>query len=104
MGMEALKGDYMDRANRALAAGCEMVITSFSTLKHGMAGTVFDEENYATFTKGYAVPPMTVRAEKVMRGLVLPPAPDAGEVAEANARLRRMWDDGAGRMGYKLDL
>lgn len=104
VGMAALDGDYATRAARALAAGCDMVITSFSKLKHGMAGTVFDEENYKALTERYALPSLNARAVGVLEGLKLPDAPTEEQVDAAKARLRALWDDGAGRMGYKLEL
>lgn len=102
LGMEALAGAYAERAAKALRAGCDMVITSFSKIRHGMAGTVFDEDTYRTFAKGYALPPMGARGLSKLGHLRLPPAPDAGEVEEARTTLSKLWADGPARLGYKL--
>jgi beta-N-acetylhexosaminidase len=102
LGMEALGGSYPQRAKLALGA-CGMVITSFSKIKHGMAGTVFDEEAYAAFAESN-IPPMSDDAQMVIEGLTLPPAPTAEAVEEAKAKLKALWADGPERMGYKLPL
>lgn len=104
LGMKALEGDYLARGRAALAAGCDMVIASFSVIRHGMAGTVFDEETYAGFVANYDLPAMSPQAGAVVRGLEIPPMPDAAAVAAATARLRLLWDDGPARMGYALAL
>lgn len=102
LGMQALGGSYPERAKKALAA-CGMAITSFSKIKHGMAGTVFDEEAYAAFAASEMVP-MSEDALAVIEGLTLPPAADAEAVAAAKARLKELWADGPARMGYTLSL
>lgn len=104
LGMAALQGDYAVRAQRALTAGCDMVITSFSKLQHGMAGTVFDEDNYKAFTEGYHLKVMGGNALATLQELRLPDAPAFRQVAQARVRLRDLWDDGAGRIGYKLEV
>lgn len=104
LGMKALEGDYLARGRAALAAGCDMVITSFSKIQHGMAGTVFDEETYGEFVAGYDLPQMNMQARGVLDALEIPPRADAGLVAEAKARLQALWDDGPARMGYNLAL
>ncbi|MCP5405770.1 MAG: beta-N-acetylhexosaminidase [Pseudomonadaceae bacterium] len=102
LGMEALAGDYLQRGHAALGAGCDMVIASFSKIMHGMAGTVFDEETYRAFVEGYDLPPLNDRAAAYLDNLTLPPAPQPEQVEVARARLRALWDDGAGRMGYSF--
>lgn len=102
LGMEALGGTYPERAAQALV-GCGMVITSFSKIKHGMAGTVFDEDAYKAFAAS-RIPPMSDDAQAVVEGLTLPPEPTPEAVEEAKAKLKALWADGPGKMGYRLSL
>lgn len=102
LGMAALQGDYPERARKALAA-CGMVITSFSRIKEGMAGTVFDEEAYASFAAS-PMPAMDDDARMVVEALALPPAPSENTVAEWKAKLKALWADGPARLGYNLPL
>ncbi len=100
LGMNALQGSYASRAERALAAGCDVLITSFSTIKQGMAGAVFDEETYQAFVNSYTIPPLGASALAKLNALQVPPAPNADDTARALSRLRALWADGPARMGY----
>lgn len=103
VGMKALQGDYVGRVERSLAAGCDVAITALSVLKHGMAGTVFDSENFEALRKA-ELPVLNARAEAYLNSLSLPAPPGAEEVGAARARLQELWADGPARLGYTLEL
>ncbi|RYG61139.1 MAG: beta-N-acetylhexosaminidase [Alphaproteobacteria bacterium] len=103
VGMKALQGDYVERVRKSLDAGCDVAITALSVLKHGMAGTVFDEESFGLLKNG-DLPMLNERAFRYLNELALPAAPDADKVTYAKARLKELWADGPARMGYTLDL
>ena len=90
LGMHALQGPYMQRAEKALAAGCDAVITAFSIVKQGMAGTVWDEENFHAL-EASTLPPLNTRATAYVQGLTLPPTPTQTEIAEKTSRFRALW-------------
>lgn len=107
LGMQALGGSYDERAVRALEGGCDVLITSFSKIAEGMAGTVWDRENAAVFARAVEagnVPMLAPAAEEKARALVLPPPAGAEQVRAATARLHALWADGPARMGYALGL
>jgi beta-N-acetylhexosaminidase len=104
LGMEALSGTYRERAVKALSAGCDLLITSFSRIRQGMAGTVFDEESYAAMRDGGALPPLGEGALAKLGRLRLGRAPDAEDVADARTAFHKLWADGPARLGYKLDV
>lgn len=90
LGMHALTGPYVQRAERALAAGCDGVIAALSVVQHGMAGTVFDAANFMAL-QAATLPSLGPKAQKYLAGLKLPPALTAVEVAEKVARFRALW-------------
>lgn len=103
IGMEALSGTYTERAQRALAAGCDVVITALSLLKHGMAGAVFDVESYRVL-KEANLPELNLNAWGYVRDIQILPAPDIEMIAHAKSRLAALWAGGPARMGYTLSL
>lgn len=103
VGMKALQGDYVERVRLSLQAGCDVAITALSVLKHGMAGTFFDEDNFKALVKA-DLPMLNERAYRYLDGLTIPDAPDADMVIDAKARLKELWADGPARMGYNLEL
>lgn len=103
VGMKALQGDYAERVRKSLDAGCDVAITALSVLKHGMAGTYFDEESFALL-KNADLPMLSETAYRYLNQLVLPESPDDDKVTYAKARLKELWADGPARMGYTLDL
>lgn len=103
VGMKALGDDYVTRVTKSLAAGCDVAITALSVLRHGMAGTVFDEENFEKLCAA-DLPALNPRALAHLAGLTLPKAPDASTVERARSRLVELWADGPARMGYPLEL
>ncbi|RYD50489.1 MAG: beta-N-acetylhexosaminidase [Sphingobacteriales bacterium] len=103
VGMKALKGPYVERVIKSLDAGCDVAITALSVLKHGMAGTYFDEESFKALLTA-DLPMLNERAFKYLKDLALPDMPDEDKVTYAKARLKELWADGPARMGYTLDL
>jgi beta-N-acetylhexosaminidase len=103
VGMQALSGTYVERIWNALNAGCNLVITSMSLLKEGMAGTVFDAPHFAELKDAF-LPPLSDESVAFMAKRKLPPAPNADEVASATHKLRKLWADGPSHMGYSLEL
>ena len=90
LGMHALTGPYEQRAERALAAGCDAVIAALSIIKHGMAGTYWDEDNFNAL-QATTVPALNARATAYVNGLKLPPALTATERVEKTARYKTLW-------------
>jgi beta-N-acetylhexosaminidase len=90
LGMHALSGPYPKRATDALAAGCDGVIAALSIIKHGMAGTYFDEENFTALAHA-KLPPLNPHASAYTQGLQLPPALSQTQYAEKVARFRALW-------------
>lgn len=90
LGMHALQGPYMQRAERAINAGCDAVIAALSIVKKGMAGTVWDEENFKALQQGN-LPTLNARASAYVNALRLPPTPSAAEIAEKTSRFRALW-------------
>lgn len=90
LGMHALTGPYMQRAERALNAGCDGVIAALSIVKQGMAGTVWDEENFKALQQG-SLPPLNARASAYVNALRLLPTPTQTESAEKTSRFRALW-------------
>lgn len=103
LGMKALGGGYGERALKSLEGGCDFVIAALSVLKHGMAGTVYDAENFEVLN-ALKLPELNARAVEALHEMVLPPRPDDEKVEEIKARLTRLWADGPARMGYALAL
>jgi beta-N-acetylhexosaminidase len=101
VGMKALDGDYVERVKKSLAAGCDVAITALSVLKHGMAGTVYDQENFEAL-RDADLPKLNERALRYLNDLRLPER--ELDVNEAKATLSKLWADGPARMGYKLEL
>lgn len=101
VGMKALSGDYVSRVKKSLDAGCDVAITALSVLKHGMAGTVFDMENFHALREA-DLPALNESAAAYLDKLNLPEV--LVDMDEAKARLKQLWADGPERMGYKLDL
>ncbi|MCA3244702.1 MAG: beta-N-acetylhexosaminidase [Alphaproteobacteria bacterium] len=90
LGMHALKGPYAARAAAALAAGCDGVIAALSVIKHGMAGTFWDEENFHAL-QAAMLPALSPTAHAYVANLTLPPALSEIEAAEKIARFRALW-------------
>lgn len=103
IGMKALKGNYVERAHKALEAGCDVVIAALSVLQHGMAGTVFDAENYERL-KEADLPVLRPSARAYLAGLTPSATPDVESIAHAKSRLTDLWSGGPARMGYTLEL
>lgn len=103
IGMQALSEPYVERAQKALAAGCDVVIAAMSIVKHGMAGTVFDADSFAAIAKA-KLPAMSKEALERFDKLKLPPEATAEQVRDAKKRLKVLWADGPERMGYSLGL
>lgn len=103
VGMKALPGGYVDRVRTSLAAGCDFAITALSVLKHGMAGTFFDEESFAALCKE-EIPALDAESFAFLSALNIPAAPSAEDVASARERLMQLWADAPVRMGYSLEL
>lgn len=103
IGMKALGGDYVLRARKALEGGCDLVIAALSVLKHGMAGTVYDLENFEKLAHA-DLPLLRRDALQFLNELKLPPKIDAEILEESKARLKKLWADGPARMGYALAL
>lgn len=103
VGMKALQGDYVGRVTKSLEAGCDFAITALSVLKHGMAGTMFDEENFQALCKA-DLPMLSGRAVAFMDSLTVPDAPTAENVGAARARMTELWADGPAGLGYPLEL
>ncbi len=103
VGMKALQGDYVERVRLSLQAGCDVAITALSVLRHGMAGTFFDEESFGALVRA-ELPFLNERAFNYLNGLTIPEASDADKVSYAKARLKELWADGPARMGYSLEL
>ncbi|HEX2858697.1 MAG TPA: beta-N-acetylhexosaminidase [Alphaproteobacteria bacterium] len=103
LGMQALQGSYAQRAQNALAAGCDVVICSFSQLKAGMAGTVYNRAD-ADALAAANLPPLNPRALQFLQNLPVPTPAGPQTIAEARAKLKALWADGAGRLGYTLAL
>jgi beta-N-acetylhexosaminidase len=84
LGMNALQGEYPDRVLKALNAGCDIGICSFSKLKLGMAGTEWDEENFIKLTKA-KLPSISPEIFNFIKNVQIPslPTPD---VIESNRR------------------
>lgn len=90
LGMHALTGPYAARATAALAAGCDGVIAALSVIKHGMAGTFWDEENFHAL-QAATLPALSPTAQAYVAGLALPPALNEAAAAEKIARFRALW-------------
>jgi beta-N-acetylhexosaminidase len=90
LGMHALTGPYVQRAENALAAGCDGVITALSIIKHGMAGTYFDEENFTALAHA-KLPPLNAQASAYLQQMQLPTALSQPQYAEKVARFRALW-------------
>lgn len=90
LGMHALTGPYEKRATQAMEAGCDAVIAALSVIKHGMAGTVWDEANFKVLEKA-DLPALSAKAEGYVRNLRLPPALTAAERAERTGRYKALW-------------
>ena len=90
LGMHALTGPYEKRAERALAAGCDAVIAALSIIKHGMAGTYWDEDNFKAL-QATSLPALNARAAAYVNGLKLPPALTPAERADMTARYKALW-------------
>ncbi|PZP39060.1 MAG: beta-N-acetylhexosaminidase [Pseudomonas fluorescens] len=103
VGMKALQGDYVGRVAKSLDAGCDVAITALSVLRHGMAGTVFDQENFDALVRA-DIPSLNAKAQAYLEKLVLPDAPSAESVANAKQRLIELWADVPTAMGYSLEL
>lgn len=103
VGMKALSGSYADRIRTSLQAGCDVAIAALSVLKHGMAGTVFDAENFAALARE-DISPLDAESHAYLAALTLPAAPSAEDIATARERLAQLWADAPVRMGYSLQL
>jgi beta-N-acetylhexosaminidase len=103
VGMKALPGDYVGRVRTSLAAGCDFAITALSVLKHGMAGTFFDEESFAALCRE-ELPALDSDSFAFLSALSIPTAPSAEDVANARERLMQLWADAPVRMSYSLEL
>lgn len=103
VGMKALPGAYTDRIRTSLAAGCDVAITALSVLKHGMAGTYFDAENFAALIRA-DLPMLDDESLAYLKALSVPAAPSAEDVAIARERLAQLWADSPVRMSYSLEL
>lgn len=103
IGMQALGGGYVERAEKSLAAGCDLVIAALSMLKHGMAGTVYDRLNFMNLRKA-ELPELSDSAHAWFEALKLPPEIDDEILDESKRRLAKLWADGPERMGYALPL
>jgi hypothetical protein len=90
LGMHALSGPYAERATQALQAGCDAVIGALSIVKQGMAGTVWDKENFHNLAQT-TLPPMAPTPAAYVQALTLLGAPSMPEVAEKQARFRALW-------------
>jgi beta-N-acetylhexosaminidase len=90
LGMHALSGPYAERATQALQAGCDAVIGALSIVKQGMAGTVWDKENFKVLAQA-TLPAMAPHASQFVQNLQLPPAPTAAENAQKLARFKALW-------------
>ncbi len=90
LGMHALQGPYPQRAERALAAGCDAVITALSVVRSGMAGTVWDAANFTALQQA-TLPPMSPAAAAMVQALKLPDALSEPAHAEKVARFRALW-------------
>lgn len=100
IGMNALDGDYVSRILRAHSAGCDLVLCCFSKLKHGMAGTVFDEESFRAVAGAGALPVLPDAVRERLAGLDFGGIPHPETVQAAWARLHELWDDGPAALGY----
>lgn len=103
VGMKALQGDYVERIRKSLDAGCDVAITALSVLKHGMAGTFFDKENFGALCKA-ELSALNDKSLQYLNKLTLPEQVDAAKVDFAKRRLQELWADGPARMGYTLEL
>lgn len=103
VGMKALSDPYVERVRKSLDAGCDVAITALSVLKHGMAGTFFDEESFAAL-HNEELPTLSLRAFEYLEKMRIPKSPHTDEVTENRARLKELWADGPARMGYSLEL
>jgi beta-glucosidase-like glycosyl hydrolase len=103
VGMKALQGDYVERVRKSLDAGCDVAITALSVLKHGMAGTFFDEESFKRLLDA-DLPMLSGSATHYLESVNLPQPPAAENVSDARNRLQALWADGPARMGYSLEL
>ncbi len=103
VGMKALPGSYVDRVRTSLAAGCDFAITALSVLKHGMAGTFFDEESFEALGRE-ELPVLDAESFAFLSALNIPAAPSAEDVANARERLAQLWADAPVRMSYSLEL
>ncbi len=103
VGMKALNGNYVTRVQNSLDAGCDLAITALSVLRHGMAGTVFDEDNFKALGDS-SLPPLSKRATDFMAQMSIPDEPSAKNVSAARERLTELWADGPASLGYPLEL
>ena len=101
VGMKALPGNYAERIVTSLEAGCDVAIAALSVLKHGMAGTTFDAENFSALCKA-SVPMLDAESQAFLAALQVPAAPNDDDVATARARFAQLWADSPVRMRYPL--
>ncbi len=101
VGMKALPGSYAQRIKTSLEAGCDVAITALSVLKHGMAGTTFDAENFSALQSA-SLPFLGSESRAYLAALQQPAAPTAQQVATAQARFAQLWADSPVRMRYPL--
>lgn len=85
LGMKALRGTYAQRAQNALKAGCDIVICSFSKLKAGMAGTIYNAQD-ANQLADAVLPSLNPVAHSYLQNMAPLLAPSPQTVAEAQAR------------------
>ena len=90
VGMNALSGRYDERLFKALNAGCDLVICSMSKLIHGMAGTVWDEDNFRVLEHAH-FPDVNDRALQFIKQMQIPPAPTALAIAQARDEFMEIW-------------
>ena len=103
VGMKALEGSYDQRILKSLNAGCDVAITALSVLKHGMAGTYFDRDNFEALSVAQ-LPDLNNNARNYLSNLLFPKAPSDVDVSVASMRLKELWADGPERLGYALEL